>query len=670
MFQLVALALLALGYVEAARTCSTVTVPPCQFRTARDLLFLVDASDSLDPARFQTDMLDYTQSLFCAFNTADVNRAGMITFASEITTRIPLAQYTPTQWFAQVEQVRSQNLCCSCCTPTATAFLVAKQVFDSVPRGNAFRIVFVITDGAPWQNTNAAQPFSWPALASATYTWVTVPQQSLNIKNMDSDPRIYRVMMVGVPNKFGEPPRDDYFKGIPDPTKVPAGKAATWQCQSRGNQNTCAQMLSPPFPIVSVPIDKNIFSSNSTNVQQLITLTVGSLCEILPTPAPTLAPTLAPTKAPTLAPTTRGPTPPPSFAPTNAPTKAPTNAPTNAPTKAPTQAPSAAPTKPELPGLDMYLLLDRSRSMRWVPSLCRAAPGGNPQDADEVACWKLFLGFVQQIVAKTVNLPYRNTKIGWKSDSPVLARGVRVWIYAFACQEHQKVPLTITIGEKIESLADFQAAMATAAAMIPIGGTCPGAVIERSAAMIQGNDLLTRIYKTAMIFTDGVFYDMPRPRIASQGLFHFGTLTYSMGIAIPSQGQDWGLTPAEIKRQRNQLLAFVNNDETRLFNFGVEGLNLLDEISTELTNQLPYDAIANLPDVIAQPYWCGWTSIARCTETNPAQTNTGQYCFWNTDLKRCLPRNWCKYTTKMNCLKDSGCQWVNGKCEGKPGVMG
>jgi len=668
------LALCAAGAASAARTCASVNVPLCQIRVNRDLLFLVDASDSLDPVRFNKEMLDYVQSLFCAFNPLDVNRAGMITFAKEITTRIPLDTYTPAQWFSQVDDIRSQNLCCSCCTPTATAFYQAKQIFDSIPIGNAYRIVFVITDGAPWQNPNVDDAlFGWPKIPSATYTWGTVPQTSSALKLMENgDQTRVRVMMVGVPNKFGDPPRNDYFEGKPDPAKRPAGKSATWQCQERSGKTTCFDMSKSPFPIITEPVDKNIFTSNNYNVTSLIELTVGSLCEILPTPAPTKQPT---TQGPTSRAPTNSPTKKPTFGPTNPPTSrtpsnSPTKKPTFAPTKPPTFVPTSSPTKPELAGLDMYLLLDRSRSMRWVPSLCRAAPGGNPQDGDTVACWRLFLTFVRSLVTKSVQIPYRNTVVGWKDDSPEVIRGLRVWMYAFACSDHQSDPVLVKIGEQIGSAADFETAMTSAYTLIPDGGTCPGATIERTVAMIQGNDLLTRIYKTAILITDGVFYDMPQPRLAAQGLKYFGALTYSLGISIPSEGEDWGLTPAEIKTQRTQLLNFVQGDETRLFNFGAEGLNLLPAIAQELVDQLPYDALARLPVILEKPYWCGWTSEARCTETNPANTNTGQYCFWNSKSRKCFPKNWCQYTTKMACQKDQYCVWSSGKCSAKPGVEG
>jgi len=317
----------------------------------------------------------------------------------------------------------------------------------------------------------------------------------------------------------------------------------------------------------------------------------------------------------------------------------------------------------------MYLLLDRSRSMRWVPNLCRAAPGGNPDDNDTVACWHLFLKFVEEIVTRTVKIPYKNTILGWSGDYPELRRGVRVWIYGFACSDHQSNPIVVQFGEKVDTLAGFEETMAKAAAAVPNGGTCPGAAIERATAMVQGNDLLTRIYKTAILISDGVFYDGMRPIDAAKGLVHLNVLTYAMGIAIPSEGNNWGLTKEEIARQRMQLRGFVQGNDARLFNFGVEGLNLLPAIAQELADQLPYDAVANLPKVAKEPYWCGWTSIGRCTNTAEATTNTGKYCFWDYKKKKCQNKNWCKYKIG-DCQRSPYCNWTNGKCVPKPNVQG
>lgn len=86
-------------------------------------------------------------------DTREKNRAGMVLFNKEVKEVIPLQQYSQAQWFRQVEGIRSDTEnCCSCCTPTGDAFFLSRQIFNRVPRGNAYRIVFTITDGAPWQS--------------------------------------------------------------------------------------------------------------------------------------------------------------------------------------------------------------------------------------------------------------------------------------------------------------------------------------------------------------------------------------------------------------------------------------------------------------------------------------------------------------------------------------
>ena len=97
-------------------------------------------------------MLDYVQSLYCAFDSSSTNRAALITFAQAIVVQIPLAQFTTDAWFAAVENVRAQQICCSCCTPTATAIdAAASLIQNNYPTAGTIPITFMITDGQPYQ---------------------------------------------------------------------------------------------------------------------------------------------------------------------------------------------------------------------------------------------------------------------------------------------------------------------------------------------------------------------------------------------------------------------------------------------------------------------------------------------------------------------------------------
>lgn len=94
-----------------------ITVPECEDPRARDLLFLVDASNTMDRERFFSEMLDFVAALYCAFSPLSNNQAGLILFSSKIFVRIPLDEYSRNEWSDLVEDVRSDDSsCCECCT--------------------------------------------------------------------------------------------------------------------------------------------------------------------------------------------------------------------------------------------------------------------------------------------------------------------------------------------------------------------------------------------------------------------------------------------------------------------------------------------------------------------------------------------------------------------------
>ena len=120
--------MLSLLLVFAALACQVVrsSFDPCSARTPvvdpcldlqpRDLLFVIDASLTMDRSVFYSIMLDFTQTLYCAFDQSVANRAGMIMFARDIKVKIPLDFYSTSEWFSAVEVVRGDETnCCSCC---------------------------------------------------------------------------------------------------------------------------------------------------------------------------------------------------------------------------------------------------------------------------------------------------------------------------------------------------------------------------------------------------------------------------------------------------------------------------------------------------------------------------------------------------------------------------
>lgn len=47
--------------------CSQFQVNPCQLRVDRDIMFLIDGSNSMSQDRFYGEVLDYTLALYCSF---------------------------------------------------------------------------------------------------------------------------------------------------------------------------------------------------------------------------------------------------------------------------------------------------------------------------------------------------------------------------------------------------------------------------------------------------------------------------------------------------------------------------------------------------------------------------------------------------------------------------
>ena len=125
------------------------------------------------------------------------------------------------------------------------------------------------------------------------------------------------------------------------------------------------------------------------------------------------------------------------------------------------------------------------------------------------------------MVKRSTLLKYNGVnEIGWQNDHSNITKGLRVWVYGFACANGQSKPLVFNIGERINTQQGFDSAIGMAKTMLPDGGTCPGAALERSIGQIMANDLMTRPYKAALMLTDGVFYDQPKPEKASKGLHY------------------------------------------------------------------------------------------------------------------------------------------------------
>ena len=115
---LVVIGLMSQGVLSSSDPCATrpPVVEPCRDLQPRDLLFVIDASNTMDRQIFYTLMMDFAQTLYCAFEQNIPNRAGMILFGQHIDLKIPLDFYSTRQWFSEVEKIRAdETSCCTCC---------------------------------------------------------------------------------------------------------------------------------------------------------------------------------------------------------------------------------------------------------------------------------------------------------------------------------------------------------------------------------------------------------------------------------------------------------------------------------------------------------------------------------------------------------------------------
>jgi hypothetical protein len=101
------------------RECSSFNITRCTSEAKpADVMYLVDASESMFPHFFYGQMLDYVLQLQCTLNETLPNRVGMLLFSNQVSKVIPLGRYTPLEFYNRVEAVRQDpTACCTCCTP-------------------------------------------------------------------------------------------------------------------------------------------------------------------------------------------------------------------------------------------------------------------------------------------------------------------------------------------------------------------------------------------------------------------------------------------------------------------------------------------------------------------------------------------------------------------------
>jgi len=181
--------------------------------------------------------------------------------------------------------------------------------------------------------------------------------------------------------------------------------------------------------------------------------------------------------------------------------------------------------------------------------------------------------------------------------------------------------------------------------LTPDGGTCPSEAIQQGVNIIANNlnDNPSRDFQAALIFTDGVFYDMPKPVLAEQGLSHYLVHRYALGVALPeAYSQSQGQLQQERKTQRQQLMAFVDNIKANKFDLGDKGFSILPQVTDNIAQKIFDDASSSWNP--SKGPWCGYTDKTLC--------GNSPNCKWSNKYG-CRQRNNCKHceTGDQYCTK-------------------
>lgn len=93
----------------------------CNDKQPRDLLLVLDGSNTIAEERFFGEILDFALSVFCRFDVDAPNQLGIVVFGKHVQVRVPLAQYSRQEWEREVESLRAMRgttdnpPCCDCC---------------------------------------------------------------------------------------------------------------------------------------------------------------------------------------------------------------------------------------------------------------------------------------------------------------------------------------------------------------------------------------------------------------------------------------------------------------------------------------------------------------------------------------------------------------------------
>jgi len=210
-------------------------------RGDKDLIFVVDSSNSISrmasgrQRRFREFVLQIAEDLQrIQAEFEPRQRTGLITFSKTIQERIPLSNYSYSQWSGKIDEVRDMaEDIVGCCTPTAEAFRAAREMIEN---RQSFTdndvIVFFITDGdpvlnkAPYESVNGspegivqfrrdtgrtqdAPVPGGPSVSLAEYASSIVFKEAADLNALSG----VETFLVGIKNRGGSKTSVDYFNG-------------------------------------------------------------------------------------------------------------------------------------------------------------------------------------------------------------------------------------------------------------------------------------------------------------------------------------------------------------------------------------------------------------------------------------------------------------------------
>ncbi|GBG34898.1 Collagen alpha-5VI chain [Hondaea fermentalgiana] len=281
------------------------------FDVKRDVMILVDTSESIDPARFSDEMLTIIKGVGDQVGYGAGSRIGVATFGSEGNTviRVPIKEFGGSGKFATAVDNNLADITLECCTNLAEAFEMLQGYLRANYRQGQDKLVLVLTDGTPFQNFGTG-PYMWRSSESSwrlnrcQYVTETVPMAAARLR-ADG----VRIALVGVPNVDNRAPMEDYFTGALKGSQCCVNPDTNAACLINSDSEWCSGSYDAGGTVecetytersVVSPGSYNIFTVSSWDVAAALDSIGSMLCytNAYPTPPPTdFVPTRRPTEA-------------------------------------------------------------------------------------------------------------------------------------------------------------------------------------------------------------------------------------------------------------------------------------------------------------------------------------------------------------------------------------